>query len=472
MDVVRDPLRVLLVGAVTAVTVAGSAGSAVSATASAVALTPAQAAYARMTPAQRIGQLFTVGTPATGLTTAATTAVTRYHVGNLILTGRTTAGAPPVRAVTAAADALSTPTATAGVPLFIATDQEGGAVQVLQGPGFSRMPSALTQGTWADTTLRSYAASWGVQVRRAGVDVDLAPVMDTVPAATAATNAPIGYYAREFGHTPSVVADKGSTFVRGMRAAGLALTAKHFPGLGHVTANPDVSTGVRDTVTTSTSADLAPFRSAVGAGARLLMVSTAIYTRIDASRPAAFSPTVVTGLVRRGMGFTGVVVSDDLGQAAQVRAWTPGARAVDFIDAGGDLVLTVVPSVIPAMVAAVTTRAASDAAFGAKVQASVMRVLTLKAAEGLLAPRLVVDGVLGPRTVIALQVWLGVTATGRLDTATLRALQARIGATVDGSWGPRSMAALQSYLGIVRDGASTWNSRTVAALQRYLTTQL
>jgi beta-N-acetylhexosaminidase len=257
-----------------------------------------------------------------------------------------------------------------------------------------------------------------------------------------------------------------------MRAAGLAVTAKHFPGLGHVTGNPDVSTGVTDTVTSATSADLTPFRSAVSAGARVLMVSTAIYRRIDSSRPAAFSPTVVTGLVRHSMGFTGVVVSDDLGNAAQVRAWSPGARAVDFIAAGGDLVLTVNPSLVPAMVAAVTSRAASSSTFRAQVQAAVMRMLTLKSAEGLLAPRLAVDGVLGSHTITALQQWLGVARTGRLDSVTVRALQSRVGTPADGIWGRGSMAALQSYLGIGRDGATTWNSRTVAALQRYLTTQL
>ena len=107
-------------------------------------------------------------------------------------------------------DALTTGTATAKVPLFVATDQEGGNVQVLQGPGFSRMPTALTQGTWADSTLTANARTWGVQVRRSGVDVNLAPVMDTVPAASAASNPPIGHYQREYGHTPAVVADKGA----------------------------------------------------------------------------------------------------------------------------------------------------------------------------------------------------------------------------------------------------------------------
>ena len=443
--------------------------------ASTTAATPAslaQAAFDRMTMAQRIGQLFMVGGSVTGLPASTQAAISTYHVGNLILTGRTTSGAPPVRALTSRADTLTTNPATASVPLFIATDQEGGYVQVLQGSGFSRMPTALTQGTYADTTLTADATVWGRQVFRAGVDVNLAPVMDTVAKSFAASNASIGYYYREYGYTPSVVADKGSAFLRGMRSTGLAMTAKHFPGLGRVTGNTDTTAGVTDTVTTRTSADITPFRSAIAAGSRLVMVSSAYYSKIDAARPAVFSPTVITGMIRGDLKFTGIVVSDDLGNAKQVQAWSPGNRAIYFINAGGDVVLTVNPAVLPAMVGAVTTRAASDSAFRAKVDAAALRVLTVKAADGLLAPRLPVTGYLGPLTTTALQRWLGVAQTGTFDVATIKALQARIGMDVVGVWGPRSMAALQTYLGASRDGATTWNSRTVKLLQMYLNTEL
>lgn len=432
----------------------------------------AQAAYNRMTTAQRVGQLFMVGGAVTGLGSATTTAISTYHVGNLILTGRTTAGTPPVRYLTGRADTLTTTAATAGVPLFIASDQEGGYVQVLQGPGFSRMPTALTQGTWSDTSLTAYARTWGTQVMRSGVDVDLAPVMDTVAKSFASLNKPIGYYQREYGYTPTVVADKGTTFLKGMRASGLAMTAKHFPGLGRVTGNTDTTAGVTDTVTTRTSTDITPFRAAISAGAHLLMVSSAYYARIDSSYPAVFSSTVVRGMIRGDLGFSGIVISDDLGNARQVAVWSPGARAIGVINAGGDMVLTVNPSVIPAMVKAVSARAASDSVFRAKVQAAVLRVLTVKAQYGLLASRLPVTGTFGPLTKTALQRWLGIAQTGVFDAATIRALQARVGAPVVGVWGPRSMAALQSYLGLYLDGATTWNTRTVAGLQRYLVTQL
>ncbi|GAB3880599.1 glycoside hydrolase family 3 protein [Terrabacter terrigena] len=425
-----------------------------------------------MTTAQRIGQLFMVGGSVKGISTATRTAISRYHVGNLILTGRTTTGAAPVRALAAGAESMTTNAATSAVPLLVASDQEGGLVQVLQGPWFSRMPTALVQGTFSDAGLTRSATLWGSQVLRAGVDVNLAPVMDTVSASFAPLNAPIGALQREFGHTPAVVAEKGSAFVRGMRSTGMALTAKHFPGLGRVTGNTDTTAGVTDRVTTRTSPDIGPFRSAVAAGAQLLMVSSAIYSRIDPARPAVFSPTVITGMIRGDLRFTGVVISDDIGAARAVQAWSPGTRAINFLSSGGDIVLTVDPTVVPAMVNAVTARVATDATLRARVNAAALRVLTVKAANGMLGTRIAVTGSLSTSTISALQRWLGVTRTGSLDSATVRALQVRVNVPATGVWGSRSMAALQSYLGLSHDGATTWNARTVRRLQAYLNTQL
>jgi hypothetical protein len=114
------------------------------------------------------------------------------------------------------------------------------------------------------------------------------------------------------------------------------------------------------------------------------MMSTAYYDKIDPGHPAAFSATIIRGMLRDELGFTGVVISDDLGASAQVAAWSPGDRAVDFINAGGDMVLTVTPSVIPAMVDAVSAEAARSSAFRAKVDAAALLVLKAKQAEHLI----------------------------------------------------------------------------------------
>ncbi|MDQ1641246.1 MAG: beta-N-acetylhexosaminidase [Actinomycetota bacterium] len=343
----------------------------------------ASAVLSRMTLAQRVGQLFMVGTPATAAGSSTLSAISAYHVGNIMLTGRSHDGTAAVAAVTGALSARVTTSSTYGVPLFIGTDQEGGLVQVLSGPGFSTMPTALTQGTWSPTNLRTWATTWGRQLRTAGVNVNLAPVMDTVPLAYAAYP-PIGYYRREFGHTTSVVASHGTAFVAGMSTAGVVATAKHFPGLGRVTANPDTTSRVTDRVTVRHDAYLWPFAAAVSYGVPFLMMSTAYYQRIDPYHPAAFSPTIIGGMVRGDLAFRGVVISDDLSNAVQVAAWSPASRALQFINAGGDMILATNPAVLPAMYGAVLARAQANAAFLSKVDASALRVLTAKQNRGLI----------------------------------------------------------------------------------------
>jgi beta-N-acetylhexosaminidase len=278
---------------------------------------------------------------------------------------------------------LVTGSSTRGEPLYVAADQEGGAVQVLSGSGFSRIPKAIDQGSLAASTLRARARTWGSQLRRAGVNLNLAPVLGTVTRSFAPHNKPIGFYGREYGHTPSQVAIKGNAFAAGMRAAHTQVVPKHFPGLGRVHNNTDTSSGVRDTVTGQHSASLEPFETAIKDKSTFMMVSTAFYNKIDSQHPAAFSRTVVTSLLREQLGFHGVVIIDDLGQAKQVAAVSAGQRAVKFVQAGGDIVLTVKPSTVPAMTHALIERAGKVPAFKKKVNQAALRVLRAKHEVGL-----------------------------------------------------------------------------------------
>jgi beta-N-acetylhexosaminidase len=337
-----------------------------------------------MSLAQRVGQLLMVGSDATVAEAATRDAISRYHVGNVMLTGRSSRGVAATARVSAALAARATTSATAGVPLLVATDQEGGKVQVLSGNGFSRIPSGLTQGGWSSQTLRSRTAAWAGQLRAAGVRLDLAPVADTVPSSMTSSNLPIGSYDRELGHDSGAVADHVVAFTEGMLSQGVATAAKHFPGLGRVHGNTDTTAGVTDTATTRTSSYLEPFRRAIRAGTPFVMVSSAYYSRLDPAHPACFSRTVVTDLLRGDLGFSGVVISDDLGKAAQVARWSFGSRAVQFVAAGGDLVLTVEPGPAAAMYGALYHRAQDDGAFRDLVDAAALRVLRAKASLGLL----------------------------------------------------------------------------------------
>ncbi len=323
------------------------------------------------------------GLPVGGSRDASVAAVMHQKVGGLFLHGRSTSGVEHVRALVAAYRDLAANDAGEKAPLLVATDQEGGQVQVLRGPGFSEIPPATQQVGLPD--LAAQATTWGRELAAAGVDVDLAPVADLVPPDLAGANAPVGHFERNYGFQPSDAVAGATAFASGLRAADVVPTIKHFPGLGRVTANTDTTADVVDDVTTADDASVGVFRDVLaatsdGPGPKpWVMVSTAVYSQIDPSLPAAFSPAVV-GLLRNDLGFDGVVITDDVSRAEQVQRWSPGERAVLAIDAGCDIVLASAdPSVTGEMAKALLERAHTDPAFAAKVDAAARRVLAAKA---------------------------------------------------------------------------------------------
>lgn len=336
-----------------------------------------------MTEAQRVGQLFLAGMPAKGGPGAELTgAIRSYHLGSVLFMGNTTAGVTGVRAMTGAVQRLAG--GNAGVRFFVAANQEGGQIQPLRGPGFSAMPSAVGQGTMPVARLARDARTWGRELTAAGVNLNLAPVLDVVPPGTAGDNAPIGQLDREYGDQPGPVASHGIAFIDGMRGARVATAAKHFPGLGRVRGNTDFTANVVDTVTTANDPYLSTYRAAIAAGVPFVMVALASYTRIDSRRLAVFSSKIVNGLLRDGMRFNGVIMSDDLGGAAAIAGIPPGTRAIDFLDAGGDMITSQSAGVAVAMDAAVLRKASEDAWFRGVVSDAVLRILAVKGDYGLL----------------------------------------------------------------------------------------
>lgn len=339
----------------------------------------AMSTYHHLTPAQRVGQLFMAGVPSAGPTRADVRLLRQHDVGGVILDLNTSKRLAALRRQDATLSARLT---VGEVAPYISTDQEGGLVQRLRGPGFSAIPAALVQGGYGAARLRSLAATWGGQLKQAHVNLNLAPVADVVPALHAKQNQPIGRYDREFGHTPAVVSTHVQAFVRGMHDASEAVVVKHFPGLGRASGNTDLSRHVTDP-TTRHDPYLAPYRSGVTSGAEFVMVSSAAYPHIDGSRPACFSRTIMHAMVRSQLKFGGVVISDDLGTSAL--AHVPlGDRATRFFNAGGTMLLDTSIGQIPAMAEAVLAKASTDRVFAARVKRAVLTVLTTKAAGGLI----------------------------------------------------------------------------------------
>jgi beta-N-acetylhexosaminidase len=339
--------------------------------------------FAGMTLDQRIGQLFELGLAGDRLGPIEINMIQSDHIGSVWFVDRSSSGVAGIHAVASAVQAQVSDAATANVRFFIAANQEGGLIQAMQGPGFSQIPSAVVQGTWAPDLLQGRAAGWGQELRAAGINLDFAPVMDVVPPGTDAQNQPIGALQREYGHDPATAGSHGVAFLTGMHQAGIAVTLKHFPGLGRVAGNTDFTTAT-DTMTTSSDPYLQSFSMGITANADFVMVALARYTQIDPNRLAAFSSVVMTQMLRETMGFRGVIISDDLGDTGAVASIPPATRALDFLSAGGDMIISKTSTPAHAMVLAIRSRAATDPSFRVRVDDAALRILRAKQSWSLL----------------------------------------------------------------------------------------
>jgi beta-N-acetylhexosaminidase len=340
-------------------------------------------AYEELTEDQRLGQLLMIGFDTNAPLESLDDEIAESHVGNVIYLGGWE-GFEKVRSTSEHLEGLVSDEATGGIGLIIAADQEGGIVHQLRGDGFTQPPRALDQAQQSPAELTDAAAGWGEEIASAGVNLNLAPVADTVPEEIGRANEPIGRWGRQFGSDPTVVGEYVAAFLEGMSQAGVEGIVKHFPGLGRVTGNTDFTAeGIEDAVATVDDPFLDPFVAGMDAGASMVMMSSALYPNIDPDNQALYSSAVVTDLLRDRLGWDGVVITDDV-NAAALADIPAGERAVRFIGAGGDIVLNGDPGATSEMLDAIRAEMAADPDFAEQVEASVTRVLTLKDEMGLL----------------------------------------------------------------------------------------
>jgi len=334
----------------------------------------------KMSLSERVGQLLMVGVSSSGVSQSDRAIVARTRAGSVILLGNSTAGMQPIRRVVSRVQhAAPTP---GGVKVMLAADQEGGLVQRLRGAGFTPIPSATLQARQPDAKLRRNAYDWGRQLKSAGINANLAPVADVVPTSMVWVNQPIGQLRRGYGPSSKTVATKVTAFTDGMHRAGIATAVKHFPGLGRVRGNTDYMTRVVDSTTTRRDDALAGFKAAIAADADMVMVSSAFYSKIDDEHRAAFSPAIIGEMLREDLGFTGVVISDDMAAVA-MRTLPPDERGLRFMRAGGDLLIIGDPSLATAMADAIKHEASDDSEFAERITESAARVVAMKDRRGL-----------------------------------------------------------------------------------------
>jgi len=217
--------------------------------------------------------------------------------------------------------------------LLTASDEEGGSVTRLEARHGSSFPGNAALGRLDSTaTTAAVARALGRQLRLAGVDLGLAPVVDVN---ANPDNPVIGV--RSFGSDPDLVARHARAFVTGLQGAGVAGCAKHFPGHGDTAVDSHLGLPVVDAdLETLRQRDLPPFAAAVDAGVRCVMTAHLRCPALD-DRPATISPTVLR-LLREGLGFDGVIVTDALVMNAISQTVGMAAGAVLALTAGADLI--------------------------------------------------------------------------------------------------------------------------------------
>jgi beta-N-acetylhexosaminidase len=247
---------------------------------------------------------------------------------------------------------------------LIMVDQEGGDIRIVEHVG----PTAAQPFQGPPPSVRRAARAAGRGLRGAGINVNLAPVADFPRAGSVMAT-------RSFAGDQRQVAARTRASVRGLRDGRVAATAKHFPGLGAATVNTDDGPA---TIRTPLARDLVPFRAAVDEGVALVMLSHASYPALDARNIASQSRAVVTGLLRRRLGFEGVIVTDSLEAAAVVARSGVAAAAERSIRAGADLILMTGSASWNDVYPRLLAEARADRGFRERIRDSAARVLAMK----------------------------------------------------------------------------------------------
>jgi beta-N-acetylhexosaminidase len=315
-----------------------------------------------------VGQMFVVSVGGTQPDYYIEKMVRKRNIGGVILFGYNMKSEGQVESLTGRLQQFAMKTEPA-VPLFVAVDQEGG--DIASAPWVAPQPAAAEVGSRGDPEeARAIAAAMGRQLLRAGINTDFAPVVDT------GFGAAIGN--RSYGEDPELVARMGAAAVEGFEEAGVVSTAKHFPNHGPATSDSHVSLPViRHDAKTLQSYDLPPFEAAIEAGVPMVMVGHLVYPAIDPHHPASLSRDAIS-MLRRDLGFDGVVVTDDLAMAGAKSGGTPAEAAVEAVEAGADLLVISSPQQQADAYDSVVAAVESEQIPRSRIEKSVGRLLTIK----------------------------------------------------------------------------------------------
>lgn len=323
---------------------------------------------ASLTLEEKVGQLFFVRVPDTD----AVSDVSTYHLGGYILFGRDTADKTAdalIQTIQSYQDAAAVDT---GIPLLIGVDEEGGTVvRVSSNPHLRASKFPSPQKAYASGGMEAVLADTrekDLLLSALGFNVNLSPVADV------STNPADFMYDRTFGQDAAATADYVAQVVSQMAEDGMGSVLKHFPGYGN---NVDTHTGIavdHRPYETFMESDFLPFAAGIEEGAPMVLVSHNIVNCMDSEHPASLSPEVHR-VLREDLGFTGLILTDDLSMEA-IPAYTGGENpCAAAINAGNDLLLSSdLQADYNALLAAVQDGTVTEE----RLDESVLRILAMK----------------------------------------------------------------------------------------------
>ncbi len=250
-----------------------------------------------------------------------------YDVGSRSY-GRNITGPEQLARLTAALRAI------APLPLFIAVDQEGGRVQRLRKRnGFTDYPSHFELGQGSEEHTRAVAEAMSVELARYGINLNFAPCADVAPPSGSPG---IGALGRSFGADPARVARHSRAFAEGLFSRGVIPVYKHFPG--HGSAEADSHHSLPDITRSFDFGELQPYRDLAGQP-RMVMAGHLKHAELDPDYSATLSAAVISGLLRGGLGWDGVVITDDLQMRALSENYSLEEIVRRSVGAGVDILL-------------------------------------------------------------------------------------------------------------------------------------
>ena len=333
----------------------------------------------KMTLDQKLGQMMIVQFTGSTYSLPISTMISQYNVGavlvfpangNIISKGQLTSLIKQMK------------DGSAPIPLTVAIDQEGGTVDRLinlDGP----RPAEATIGASNNPAVAKQAGMHDAQdLASYGFNLNLAPVVDV----TNTYNAQL--YDRTYGNTPALVTKMAAAYLQGLQKSGKVVgTLKHFPGLGSVSTDPHIGIPYLNRSKSDLERiDWAPYRALIRQGnVHAIMVTHEIVAALDKSEPSSLSPKVISGILRKELGFQGVIMTDSLTMDALTAYASQSQAAVLSVEAGADLLMGAgSPQDVASMLQGLKQAINSGALTEQRINESVRRILLMKYAMGLL----------------------------------------------------------------------------------------